>query len=79
MRAASRAKINLFLHLTGQRPDGYHLVQSLLCPIGLFDAIEIRLSPLPASAPAAIHISRSGALTALAESTDLTCRAVRAF
>ena len=23
------AKVNLFLHITGRRPDGYHLLQSV--------------------------------------------------
>lgn len=35
------AKLNLFLHVTGQREDGYHSLQSLLVPINWFDEIEI--------------------------------------
>jgi 4-diphosphocytidyl-2-C-methyl-D-erythritol kinase len=35
------AKLNLFLHVTGQREDGYHLLQSLFVPINWFDEIEI--------------------------------------
>jgi 4-diphosphocytidyl-2-C-methyl-D-erythritol kinase len=35
------AKLNLFLHITGQREDGYHLLQSLFVPINWFDEIEI--------------------------------------
>ena len=26
----ARAKVNLALHITGQRPDGYHLLDSLV-------------------------------------------------
>jgi len=36
------AKLNLFLHVTGQRTDGYHLLQSLFVPINWCDEIEIR-------------------------------------
>ncbi|MFZ9111130.1 MAG: 4-(cytidine 5'-diphospho)-2-C-methyl-D-erythritol kinase, partial [Burkholderiaceae bacterium] len=31
------AKLNLFLHVTGQRTDGYHLLQSLFVPINWCD------------------------------------------
>ena len=27
----ARPKVNLFLHITGRRPDGYHLLESLVC------------------------------------------------
>ncbi|MBN1930992.1 MAG: 4-(cytidine 5'-diphospho)-2-C-methyl-D-erythritol kinase [Desulfobacterales bacterium] len=37
----SPAKINLFLHVTGKRPDGYHDLISLMCRIGLYDKISI--------------------------------------
>jgi 4-diphosphocytidyl-2-C-methyl-D-erythritol kinase len=36
------AKLNLFLHVTGQRSDGYHLLQSLFVPINWCDTIQIR-------------------------------------
>jgi len=35
------AKINLFLRITGRRPDGYHELDSLFLPISLFDRIVI--------------------------------------
>lgn len=41
MDLLSPAKINLFLKVTGKRPDGYHTLTSLICPIGLFDSITI--------------------------------------
>jgi 4-diphosphocytidyl-2-C-methyl-D-erythritol kinase len=37
------AKINLFLQVTGKRPDGYHELFTLMCPLGLAD--RIRLDP----------------------------------
>ncbi len=37
----SPAKLNLFLYVTGRRPDGYHELYSLMVPVGLNDSIEI--------------------------------------
>jgi len=34
------AKLNLFLHVTGRRADGYHELQSLIVPIGLSDILD---------------------------------------
>ncbi len=35
------AKVNLFLEVLGKRSDGYHDVQTLLCPISLFDQLTL--------------------------------------
>jgi 4-diphosphocytidyl-2-C-methyl-D-erythritol kinase len=35
------AKINLFLRITGKRPDGYHDLYSLLCPLALYDTLSL--------------------------------------
>ena len=35
------AKINLWLRVTGKRPDGYHEVETRLCPITLADEISL--------------------------------------
>jgi 4-diphosphocytidyl-2-C-methyl-D-erythritol kinase len=35
------AKLNLFLHVTGRRADGYHLLQSLFVPIDWCDRLHI--------------------------------------
>jgi 4-diphosphocytidyl-2-C-methyl-D-erythritol kinase len=35
------AKINLFLHVTGKRADGYHNLFSLMCCIGIYDKITL--------------------------------------
>ncbi|MDM8516975.1 4-(cytidine 5'-diphospho)-2-C-methyl-D-erythritol kinase [Desulfobacterales bacterium HSG16] len=37
----SPAKINLFLHITGKRPDQYHELYTLMCPVSLYDTIRI--------------------------------------
>jgi len=40
----SFAKINLYLEIVGQRSDGYHLLNSLMALIDVFDEIEIEKS-----------------------------------
>ncbi|MGE0823534.1 MAG: 4-(cytidine 5'-diphospho)-2-C-methyl-D-erythritol kinase [Candidatus Binatia bacterium] len=35
------AKINVFLRITGRRPDGYHLLDSLMVPVSLCDEVRI--------------------------------------
>jgi 4-diphosphocytidyl-2-C-methyl-D-erythritol kinase len=68
----SPAKINLFLHVTGRRPDGYHDLLSLMCRVGLYDEVLLRRS--------------SGALTLSCSDPSLPCdetnlalRAARSF
>lgn len=36
------AKLNLMLHITGQRSDGYHLLETVFRYIGLYDSIYLR-------------------------------------
>jgi 4-diphosphocytidyl-2-C-methyl-D-erythritol kinase len=38
------AKLNLFLHVTGRRPDGYHQLQTLFQLIDLCDSIDIQVT-----------------------------------
>ena len=42
VRIFAPAKVNLFLRIVGQRSDGYHLLDSLMAPVSLYDAIEIQ-------------------------------------
>ncbi len=35
------AKINLYLHLTGKRSDGYHLLDSLIAFAGIHDRVLV--------------------------------------
>ena len=37
------AKLNLFLHITGRRPDGYHLLQSVFMLIDWCDTLHFEL------------------------------------
>ena len=41
MRLLSPAKINLFLYVTGKRPNGYHDLYTLMCPVSLYDIVEL--------------------------------------
>ena len=40
IRVPSPAKLNLFLHITGRRPNGYHELQSIFQLIDLYDWLE---------------------------------------
>jgi 4-diphosphocytidyl-2-C-methyl-D-erythritol kinase len=41
MRVLAPAKVNLYLRITGRRADGYHLLDSVMVPVSLYDEIEI--------------------------------------
>jgi 4-diphosphocytidyl-2-C-methyl-D-erythritol kinase len=41
IKAPARAKINLYLHITGRRNDGYHLLDSLIVFAALGDTVEV--------------------------------------
>ena len=66
------AKLNLFLHVTGRRPDGYHELQTLFQIVDLCDtlAIEVREDG---------GIERRGGLPDVPAEQDLAVRAARAL
>ena len=41
------AKINLGLHVTARRPDGYHDIETVFYPIPLMDALEVKETTAP--------------------------------
>ncbi|MBC7853654.1 MAG: 4-(cytidine 5'-diphospho)-2-C-methyl-D-erythritol kinase [Pirellulaceae bacterium] len=41
------AKINLFLEVLARRPDGYHEIETLMSPIGLYDSLSFRATDSP--------------------------------
>ncbi len=45
IRGSAPAKINLTLHVTGQRTDGYHLLDSLVAFAGVYDEITATAAP----------------------------------
>lgn len=64
------AKLNLFLHVVGRRPDGYHLLQTVFRFIDYADTVHLRLRPDRA-------IVRIDPLPGLPPERDLTVRAAR--
>lgn len=69
------AKINLGLEIVGRREDGYHLLDSLFCPIGLCDVLELH----PAEAGAGDSLTVYGDVETGAVEDNLVLRAVRAL
>jgi 4-diphosphocytidyl-2-C-methyl-D-erythritol kinase len=66
------AKLNLWLRVTGRRPDGYHLLDSLVAFVDLADRIEIAQSDrldLVSDGPFAVQLA--------GEADNLVLRAVR--
>ncbi|WP_232831508.1 4-(cytidine 5'-diphospho)-2-C-methyl-D-erythritol kinase [Pseudogemmobacter bohemicus] len=47
IREFAPAKVNLCLHVTGQRADGYHLLDSLVVFAGIGDWLEARVAATP--------------------------------
>ncbi|MBI4489238.1 MAG: 4-(cytidine 5'-diphospho)-2-C-methyl-D-erythritol kinase [Deltaproteobacteria bacterium] len=41
MRIRAPAKVNLYLRIVGKRRDGYHLLDTIMVPVSLYDEIEI--------------------------------------
>ncbi|MDH4396032.1 MAG: 4-(cytidine 5'-diphospho)-2-C-methyl-D-erythritol kinase [Limnobacter sp.] len=76
LAAQCPAKINLFLHVVGRRPDGYHLLESIFCPIGLVDDLQLNLNPRQ---DGRLVFHRTGPLLAIPEDKDLTVKACKAF
>ena len=64
------AKLNLFLHVVGRRPDGYHLLQTLFRFIDLHDTLHFRLREDGA-------VRRTNEVAGVAEEQDLCVRAAR--
>ena len=64
------AKLNLFLHITGRRQDGYHLLQTAFQFIDLVDEIDFQMTDDGT-------ISRLSSMPGVAEDDDLVIRAAR--
>ncbi|MDE1171956.1 MAG: 4-(cytidine 5'-diphospho)-2-C-methyl-D-erythritol kinase [Verrucomicrobium sp.] len=41
------AKINLYLHIVGKRPDGFHELETLMVPISVGDVLHVALTERP--------------------------------
>ncbi|MFA6029761.1 MAG: 4-(cytidine 5'-diphospho)-2-C-methyl-D-erythritol kinase [Elusimicrobiota bacterium] len=68
------AKVNLFLEVTGRRPDGYHTLATLFAKIALFDVLDFE----PAREFSLEIVDEAGQGLAAGED-NLVLRAARAF
>jgi 4-diphosphocytidyl-2-C-methyl-D-erythritol kinase len=66
------AKLNLFLHVTGRRGDGYHELQTLFQLVDLTDTVSITVRDDP-------RIERTAGPAGLDPESDLAVRAARAL
>jgi len=64
------AKLNLFLHITGRRADGYHLLQTVFQFIDYFDRLQFTLREDGV-------ISRGAEIAGIDEEIDLTVKAAK--
>lgn len=71
VRVKAPAKINLFLQVRGRRPDQYHELFTLMCPIGLFDVLSLTFG--------AGEITTCNHPDVPLDETNLARRAARAF
>ena len=72
------AKLNLFLHITGRRPDGYHLLQSAFMLIDWCDTLHFELRTDGQISRADLNSPVEGLHEAL-PAEDLAVRAARAL
>ena len=75
------AKLNLFLHITGRRPDGYHLLQSVFMLIDCCDTLhlELRTDGLISRTDLATACGPGETPAEALPGEDLTVRAARAL
>jgi 4-diphosphocytidyl-2-C-methyl-D-erythritol kinase len=67
------AKVNLGLHVTGLRADGYRDIETVMVPIPLFDALELIVDEgVPEGS---LHFTRTGLDVPGATDTDLCVKA----
>ena len=74
MRDFAPAKVNLYLHVTGRRTDGYHLLDSL----AVFPPVGDHLTAAPASG-LSLHVTGPFGAGLQAEPDNLVLRAARAL
>lgn len=47
LKLSCPAKVNLSLEVLGKRPDGFHELSGLMCPISVFDELEVKIDISP--------------------------------
>ena len=68
------AKLNLFLHITGRRADGYHLLQTVFQLLDYGDRMSFQLDPTGSNS---LHLQSNGLATGLAVERNLVMLAAR--
>src|SRR5690554_7826799 len=66
----SPAKLNLFLHITGQRPDGYHNLQTIFQFLNYYDTLHFQLND-------SNNLSLTPALKGVSNEDNLIIKAAR--
>lgn len=71
------AKVNLALRIVGRRPDGYHLLDSLVAPVAIFDRVRLSFCAQERGQDVRVSCSPAGAVP-VGES-NLAVRAARLY
>ncbi|TAL76144.1 MAG: 4-(cytidine 5'-diphospho)-2-C-methyl-D-erythritol kinase [Bacteroidetes bacterium] len=69
-----KAKINIGLRITGNRPDGYHDIETVFYPVGLSDALEFVVTAEPSDTDL---LTVSGISTGCDSDDNLVIKTVR--
>lgn len=69
------AKINLYLHILGRRPDGFHELETLMAPISVGDTLTAGLTP----EPGVVLTCEGGGADLPVDPTNLASRAAALF
>lgn len=75
MKVQCPAKVNLFLEVTGRRPDGYHRLATLFAKINLYDVLEL----VPARSGVELTVETDSGIELTAGPENLVARAANAF
>jgi len=73
LRLKAPAKINLWLRILGKREDGFHNVETRMCPVSVFDEITVAMRD-----DSAVNLTCTDSSVPVDES-NLALRALRAF
>ncbi len=65
------AKVNLFLHVRGRLPDGYHEIDSLMVPIELYDTLSIETRPFGISVRCPGHADLDGRMNLCYQAAEI--------
>lgn len=71
------AKVNLFLEVTGKKPNGYHTLSTLFAKINLYDVLELEV--VSGDQPTLEIVDELGTMPLSAGPDNLVMRAAKAF